>query len=163
MALASTPDLAAYGFGYLWATKAFVPTSTAEGAFSEIATGNTTLGSSKNEITYGKFAIKGSNGYKQFPAHLNGSGSAIKGGSEMYGLEVTNNPIGASQRNLSQILSTDISKATGKVQTELFNLYTLQSPSTNSQTDSNQLTLNNFLYYDYPGSFGHQPDLECWS
>ena len=83
MALASTPDLAAYGFGYLWAIKAFVPTGTAEGDFSEIATGNTTLGSSKNEIAYGKFAIKGSNGYRQYPAHLNGSGSAIKGGSKI--------------------------------------------------------------------------------
>ena len=153
MPLASTPDIAANGFGYLWATKAFVPTSTAEGAFSEIATGNTTIGSSKNEIAYGKFAIRGSNGYRQYPAHLNGSGSAIKGGSKMYDLEVTNDPIGVSQRNLSQLLSTDLSGATGAVQTTLFNLYTLQKPSISSETESNQLTLNNFLDYDYPSRF----------
>ena len=180
MTLASTPDLAAFGFGYQWAKLAFIPTETKKSkeyftpwgvlggknySISSISTGNTTLGSDNNEVAYGKFAIKGSNGYRQYPAHLNGAGSAIKGGSKMYGLEVTNDPIGASQRNLSQLLSTDTSKATGKVQTELFNLYTLQSPSANSRTESNQLTLNNFVNYNSPASFstgaqGLDPDFD---
>jgi hypothetical protein len=152
MGLASTPDLASYGFGYRWAKQAFVPRSSAKGAYSSIATGNTTLGSDNNEIAYGKFAIKGSNGYRQYPAYLNGEDSTINGGSEMYNLEISNSQTG-SFKSLSQALNTDLSSSTGAIQQSLFNLYTLQSPSVDSDTISNSLTLSNFLNYNSPQSF----------
>ena len=83
MALASTPDLASYGFGFRWGQLAYVPANTSPGAFSSISTGNTTLGSQNQEDGIGKFAIKGSNGYRQYPAHLNGAQSTIDGGSKI--------------------------------------------------------------------------------
>ena len=152
MALASTPDLASYGFGYRWAKQAFVPRSSAPGSYSSIATGNTTLGGENNEIAYGQFAIKGSNGYRQYPAYLNGEDSTINGGSEMYNLEISNSQTG-SFKSLSQALITDLSSSTGAIQQSLFNLYTLQSPSVDSDTISNSLTSSNFINYNSPNSF----------
>ena len=152
MALASTPDLASYGFGYRWAKQAFIPKSSAPGSYSSIATGNTTLGGENNEIAYGQFAIEGSNGYRQYPAYLNGEDSTINGGSEMYNLEISNSQTG-SFKSLSQALSTDLSSSTGAIQQSLFNLYTLQSPSVDSDTISNSLTSSNFLNYNSPNSF----------
>ena len=172
MALASTPDLAAFGFGYQWAKLAFIPTTYLKGSgqiyvdatnrggpgdsgtygYSSITVGNTTLGSKDNEIAYGKFAIKGSNGYEQYPAHLNGDKSVIDGGSIMGGLKLTNSLTG-DFKSLSQALQTDTSETTGEVKRSLQNLYTLQSPSVNSTTESNTLALSYFENYDYALNF----------
>jgi len=151
MALASTPDLASYGFGYRWGQQAYVLSPTATFGESSITTGNTTIGSPNGEIAYGTFAIEGSNGYRQYPAYLNGAGSIINGGSAMYGLEVNNN-WNNSYGYLNDVLSKNQSNATGDLQRNIFNLYTLQSPSTNSETESNSLTLSHFLNNHFPAS-----------
>ena len=115
MALASTPDLASYGFGYRWGQQAYVVSPTATFGESSIRTGNTTIGSPNGKIAYGTFAIEGSNGYRQYPAYLNGSGSIMNGGSAMYGLEVYN-----KNGWLNSWLSQDQSKATGTIQQDIF-------------------------------------------
>ena len=155
MALASTPDLASYGLGYRWAQSAYVlvPSQGNYGGVSyepsSIKTGNTTLGGSNDP---GEFVIKGSNGSKKYPAYLNGYGSSIDGGSRMYDLEVENENIGY-YGTLSYALSQDLSNSIGSIQKALFNLYTLQSPSVNSDTESNPLLLSDFYNYNFPWKF----------
>ena len=149
MALASTPDLSAYGFGYRWAQLAYVESPTATFGESSIRTGNTT--SEGNGSTgLGTFVIKGRSTQKEYPAYLNGMNSSMSGGQRMYGLEVENNSTTPLYRYLA---NDDNSKQTGVLQQTTFNLYTLQTPSTNSETKSNSLTLTNLFNYNRPWDF----------
>ena len=77
MALASTPDLASYGFGYRWAQQAYVPGPSQGNGYepSSIRTGNTTP-EGGGDTAIGAFIIKGSAGSQEYPAHLNGKAAA---------------------------------------------------------------------------------------
>ena len=198
MALASTPDLASYGFGYRWAQLAYIP-GPSQGEYngvsyepSSIRTGNTitptrsqlnwpvepwqTLGGYPNlSGKPGTFLMAGQNPYISllgisppkgcsgdtgvclqitgtYPAHLNGPSSSIDGGSKMGGLEVVNANLD-SYNSIGDALEQDISNSTGPIQRALFNLYELQSPSADSDTESNTLTLSNFYNYNSPLQF----------
>ena len=109
MALASTPDLARLGFGYLWAKEAFI--AELNDTFDDqnlkfipkIGVGTTTLGADK--IAKPKDGFFGMTGnipnmpkaptlYGQYPAYLSGINSVISGGAELMGLNVINEEIG---------------------------------------------------------------------
>ena len=101
MALASTPDLSSYGFGFRWAQQAYI-TGPSQGTYSNssyqpssIRTGNTTP-EGNSSTALGAFIIKGKDTWKEYPAYLNGYASSIDGGSSMGGLELKNdaNPDG---------------------------------------------------------------------
>ena len=156
MALASTPDLSSYGFGFRWAQQAYI-TGPSQGTYSNssyqpssIRTGNTTP-EGNSSTALGAFIIKGKNTWKEYPAYLNGYGSSIDGGSSMGGLELKNKNI--YFYNTLGVALGSLPGASESIQKELFNLYTLQSPSVNSDTTSNTLTLSNFLNNNFPASF----------
>ena len=143
MALASTPDLASYGFGYLWAKQAYVSPPS-------IKTGNTTLEGDSPRTYIGQFAIKGAReSIAIFPAYISGANSSIDGGSTMGGLKVVNTDVGSGYGGfLGAILSGGYSSTNWnrELPRALFNLYTLQSPSVNSNTESNALTLSGLAF-----------------
>ena len=148
MALASTPDLASYGFGYRWAQQAYAVSPTATFGESSIKTGNTTWEGDKPHVDI--FTIQGANGtLAMYPAYMNGANSIIDGGSKMGGLEVVNGAIDY-YLTLSYALTQDLSNSIRSIQSTLFNLYTLQSPSVNSDTESKPIKLSRFYNYNFP-------------
>ncbi|MCB4430771.1 hypothetical protein FZZ89_06975 [Synechococcus sp. HBA1120] len=98
----------------------------------------------------------------EFPAYLSGIGSVIDSGAELGNIQVTNADISSSKNSLSWdsefgLLSEGLQnpvKGNPELAKSLYNLYTIQSPSANSESESNTLTLSNFLYYNDGGLAG---------
>ena len=175
MALASTPELARLGFGYQWAKDAYIP-SELYGHLpqwlgnkplfrSKITAGKTTLSSKdvadpKDGFFSMEVLAETPSGWGkkivEFPAYLSGIGSVIDSGAELGNIQVTNTDISSAKKSLSWdsefgLLSEGLQnpvKGNPELAKSLYNLYTIQSPSANSESESNTLTLSNFLYYN---------------
>ena len=182
MTLASTPELARLGFGYQWAKDAYIPSKLLQQwkdykVFgSKITAGKTTL-SSKDvaDPKDGFFSMAvspatpgGPKKIVEFPAYLSGIGSVIDSGAELGNIQVTNADISSAKNSELGLLSEGLQnpvKGNPELAKSLYNLYTIQSPSANSQSESNTLTLSNFLYYNDGGMAGAylaDPEMTYW-